>query len=227
MQISFKLILFSLLAFLSSCIGDDVVQDFVDPEIRLNTLLPETLAVGEQFAIDASYFNTVGQREEAALQYESTDTEVAAISAAGVITANSKGQSTIIISAAVDGTETEVAYVLTVDEETVIIEVQPIGGTISTTSSYLLTGDFAIEAIEDGIRVSVAENYQASTALPGLYIYLTNNRNTNVGALEVGRVQIFEGAHSYDIPGVALSDYSFLLYYCKPFSVKVGDGAIN
>ena len=71
------------------------------------------------------------------------------------------------------------------------------------------------------------DDYQASTSLPGLYVYLTNNPATANNAFEIGRVEIFNGAHSYRISGVGLNEYDYLLYWCKPFSVKVGDGEIR
>ena len=78
------------------------------------------------------------------------------------------------------------------------------------------------------LKLSFADNYNASTALPGLYIYLTNNPSTNVGAYEIGAVTDFDGAHSYDLPNsISLMDYEYVLYFCKPFNVKVGDGQFN
>ena len=67
----------------------------------------------------------------------------------------------------------------------------------------------------------------ACSSLPGLYLYLTNNPNTINGAQEVGEVTIFSGAHSYSIPNTGINEYNYLLYWCKPFSVKVGEGKIN
>ena len=66
-----------------------------------------------------------------------------------------------------------------------------------------------------------------ATSLPGLYVYLTNNPSTVNNAYEIGRVETFNGAHSYRISGVGLNEYDYLLYWCKPFSVKVGDGEIK
>ena len=42
-------------------------------------------------------------------------------------------------------------------------------------------------------------------------------------------VTVFSGAHSYQIvnAGIDITTYDYLLYYCKPFVVKVGDGKIN
>jgi len=61
-----------------------------------------------------------------------------------------------------------------------------------------------------------------------LYVYLTNNPSTTAGALEIGKVTVFEGTHIYTIEGdIPLNQYNYLLYFCKPFNVKVGDGEIG
>ena len=100
-------------------------------------------------------------------------------------------------------------------------------GAIRTTSSYLLEGSFTLRQDGNDIVLEFADNYRASTSLPGLYVYLTNNPSTSNNAFEIGRVETFEGAHSYRISGVGLNDYDYLLYWCKPFSVKVGDGEME
>jgi len=100
-------------------------------------------------------------------------------------------------------------------------------GTIRTTSSYKLEGDFTLKEEDGKLIIDIADNYEASDALPGLYIYLTNNPNTNTGAVEIGAVDIFKGAHTYEVTGVNINDFDYLLYFCKPFGVKVGDGEIK
>lgn len=77
------------------------------------------------------------------------------------------------------------------------------------------------------LDVSIKNNYRASTSLPGLYVYLSNNPNSINGAKEIGRVRIFNGAHNYQISNTGINDYKYILYWCKPFSVKVGHGEIN
>ena len=91
----------------------------------------------------------------------------------------------------------------------------------------MLEGSFTLEQVGDDLLLEFADDYRASSALPGLYIYMTNNKNTNANALEIDAVETFNGAHSYTIQNVGINDYKFLLYYCKPFNVKVGDGDIN
>ena len=100
-------------------------------------------------------------------------------------------------------------------------------GQIRSTSSYLLEGNFRYEFDGQNIVLSLGENYRADTALPGLYVYLTNNPTTPSGGYEIGKVTVFEGAHQYNLPAsIALMDYKYILYWCKPFSVKVGDALL-
>ena len=109
--------------------------------------------------------------------------------------------------------------------ETVIAPQQK-SGTIATTSTYALSGDFTLSEEGNNIILEFADNYNASTALPGLYVYLSNNQNTIANAIEIDRVQVFSGAHAYTIPNVGINDYKYVLYFCKPFNIKVGDGEI-
>jgi len=47
-------------------------------------------------------------------------------------------------------------------------------------------------------------------------------------AYEIGPVTVFQGAHFYDLPStISIFDYSYILYWCKPFEVKVGEGQIQ
>ena len=92
----------------------------------------------------------------------------------------------------------------------------------------MLAGDFTLTDDNGDLTLSLAENYVASSNLPGLYVYLSNNPNSSANAYEIGAVTVFNGAHTYDLPDtIGIYDYQYLLYYCKPFSAKVGVGTIN
>ena len=78
----------------------------------------------------------------------------------------------------------------------------------------------------NNLELKIENNYKASTSLPGLYLYLTNNPNTIANAKKIQKVAVFNGAHSYIIENTSINEFSHLLYWCKPFSVKVGDGEI-
>ena len=222
MKNSFFILLSTLV--LASCIGDDIIDDFVQPTIRIGSL-PQSLAVGESYQIDATLFGNTGMETNVELSYSTSDDNLAIIDQNGLLQALNKGTVSILVSGTYDGELLSAEETLLIDAETVV-EPTSKRGTVATTSSYPLSGEFLMEATETGVRISFDEDYVADTRLPGLYVYLTNNKNTNVGALELGRVQVFSGEHFYDVEGVGLDDFSHILYYCKPFNVKVGDGAI-
>lgn len=100
-------------------------------------------------------------------------------------------------------------------------------GQIRTTSSYVLEGNYRYEFNGTHIILSLDDTYRASSSLPGLYLYLTNNPSSPEDGYEVGKVSVFSGAHSYTLPAsIGLMDYKYLLYLCKPFRVKVGDAQL-
>jgi hypothetical protein len=118
----------------------------------------------------------------------------------------------------------------TIDNNTgtgIVLAPQFYEGEIISTSSYILEGNFRYEHNGTQITLSLDENYRASTSLPGLYLYLGNNPNTVNGAIEIAKVTVFNGAHEYILPpSIELADYKYLIYWCKPFSVPVGEGTI-
>ena len=211
---------------MASCIGDDFVIDNRDPEVRITTLL-ESLEVNTSFQFEYMYLNEVGNQESLPVTWSSSDDSIATVSADGLVTGVSVGD--VTITAEVDnGTQVVSDSVsLTVGMSTEVSNVE-LSGTIRTTSSYKLRGSFTLSEIDDNnLSLSFGDDYCSSSALPGLYIYLSNNRNTIANAFEIGEVTDFDGAHEYEINGVGLMDYSFIVYFCKPFNVKVGDGEIQ
>ena len=114
------------------------------------------------------------------------------------------------------------------DDDVVVTAPQSYQGTIQTTSSYVLTGSYEYGLNDAGqLVLDIAADYVASTALPGLYVYLTNNPNSPSGGYKIGEVTFFSGALSYILPSsIDVNDYKYILYWCKPFSVKVGDSTI-
>jgi len=224
---------FLLIVFIgfSSCIGEDIIDDKIDASLKIDNTLA-TLAVGDTYQYTAVYLNNVGQQENVALQWSSSNPAVISIDpSTGLATALQPGNATISVSAPDNPEVSEVNDILQITQETVIDQSTSKSGKIITTSSYVLKGDFVLEDIEEEniLRLSFKSNYVADTSLPGLYIYLTNNPNTISGALEIGPVSVFSGAHMYDISkdNAQLGQYSYILYWCKPFSVKVGDGEIQ
>ena len=223
------LLLLPLPALLAiGCIQDDYVLDAVPESVRITNPI-DSLALGGSYAFEATYFNNIGQAESQPLLWESSDAEVLAIDADGQATAVSVGAVTLSVSV-------ELPDQSSVSDQLELVVAEEVGGggddfrsgTIQSTSSYTLQGSFTLRETESGLLLEFADDYLASSNLPGLYVYLTNNPNSVANAFEIGMVQVFDGAHEYALPaGIGLLDYDYLLYYCKPFGVKVGDGAID
>lgn len=219
------LIYFSLILItFSGCIGNDFVDDLTEPTLRISSQV-DTIAIDTPFQFEAKYFNNIGREEMADLIWSSSDTSIISITKDGL--ANPKKIGSAFIKVALQDSSLNL-----IDSNQVAVglkttsTVQSIQGIIKTTSSYQLEGNFELRQENNHLILELDDNYRASTALPGLYIYLSNNRNTVSNALEIGAVQVFSGAHSYQISNVALNDYQYILYYCKPFNVKVGEGVL-
>ncbi len=213
------------LVVVMGCIKDDFIEDSVEPTIQIVSSV-DTIAIGETYQFEAIYLNNVGAVEEAALEWSSSAPEVMSISSSGLATALKEGNSTIVVKFDSDSGLIRNEIKVQVGTTTIISTTEK-SGSIQTTSSYELTGDFVLRGEGNNLNLTFDNNYRASSALPGLYIYLTNNRNSVANAYEIGKVTIFSGAHSYTIGEVGLNDFAFVLFYCKPFNVKVGDGEIN
>lgn len=222
-----QLILFSLMLITvwSGCIKDDYVDDEVDPVLRITTIA-DTIAVGDSFQFEAMYLNNVGKEESVPVLWSSSQPDIISIDMnTGLSEALQVGASVIAVEYN-DGSKVLRDEIEVNAGSSTVVQPGEKSGTVHTTSSYALTGDFTLKTDGDNLILEFANNYNASTALPGLYVYLSNNNTTTANALEIAKVEVFSGAHSYMIPNVGINDYSYVLYFCKPFNVKVGDGEI-
>jgi len=220
------ILIFTLL--FQSCIGDDVIMDEVDPVIRIQNPI-DSIGINTSYQFEFMYLNNVGQEEMASPEWSSSDNSVASIDQNGLLQTLEIGVTDISLNYD-NGTDIiSTSKTIYVRDTTTLPEMNmERSGTVTTTSSYQLGGDFTLAVNDDNdLILSFANNYAASTALPGLYIYMTNNPNTTSGAFEIGAVTTFSGAHTYNLGSIGLFDYSHVLYFCKPFNVKVGDGAIE
>ena len=219
MKIFIQVLLFSVC--ISSCIKDDILADVIPASVRIVSSV-DTLAKDSTFLLEAVYFNTGGKKEEVALEWTSSSSSVLSINSNGLISGQTFGTSEVTVSFG----EISTSKTIVVDSTTSAQSLMK-GGVVNTTSSYALFGNFTVDQVGTDLNMNFFSDYNASTALPGLYVYLTNNPNSNSGALEIGPVTTFSGTHSYTIPNVGINDYTYVLYFCKPFNVKVGHGAIN
>jgi len=218
-------IAFISIAF-TACIGDDFIDDIREPEIRITSNI-DSIQINSSIAFEMMYLNIAGLEEQVNANWSSSDESVAIADNNGTVTALNFGETTITVSYVNEDISVSDSITIFVGMSTSISD-SSISGVISTTSSYKLTGSFTLSDNDqsNGLELKFDSDYCASTALPGLYIYLSNNRNNISNGLEIGAVEIFSGTHSYNIADTDINDYSFIVYYCKPFNVKVGDGEL-
>ena len=221
-------IFIALLLGLGGCIGDDIIQDEIDPVVRITNPI-DTIEINTDYQFEATYFNNVGQEEATTIEWTSSDENIISVNSDGVATAHELGNVTITVEAATaDGNFVRDEYAVAVGNSTVIVN-EARTGTVETTTFYVLEGDFTLSQDGDNLFFELADNFKTSSNLPGLYVYLTNNPNSIANAYEIGEVTIFDGAHSFELDAneVGLTDFDFVLYFCKPFNVKVGDGQFD
>lgn len=224
------LLLLLTTALFTACVGDDIVDDYVTPVIRIDNLATE-IEAGTTHQYGMTFFNNVGQMEEVSAEWTSADPAVLTVDNTGLATGVAEGSTTVSLTFTDEFGETvSTTEGVTVGASTVVVE-EPAErrGTVATTSTYPLMGDFVLAEIADtdNLDLSFDSDYEADDSLPGLYVYLSNNPNSTSGAYEIGRVETFSGAHNYEITGVAIDDYRYVLYFCKPFNIKVGVGEIT
>ncbi len=222
-----KIVLLLFVIILISCVGEDIFDDFVEQRIVVSNPISD-LKVGDTYQFEFSYFNNVGKKEDVSVNWMSSNASVITIDNQGLATANADGTADISVSLAQNEA---VNYELSVNagSETIVMEnPTEIAGVIKSTSSYELKGSFSLVSIEGNLELQLGSNFKATTALPGLYAYLSNNPASVTNAFEIGEVKVFSGANTMNIgTSIGIMDYNYLLYFCKPYNVKVGDGKIS
>jgi len=224
MKKQFLFLVLGTVCVFQSCIKDDFVQDSVDPVIRITNAI-DSLQLNSEYQFEQTYFNNIGRAEEVDVTWVSSNSDVITINSEGNASALALGESLISVSYNDNGVIISDEVNIIVGESTSSLS-QIIMGEIITTSSYELTGAFELAETANGVTLSFDDSYKASTALPGLYVYLSNNRNSVANGLEISSVSVFSGAHSYEIENVGMADFSYIVYFCKPFNVKVGEGEL-
>ena len=224
----FKFLLF--ICFLQSCVENDIINDTVDETLSINNPI-EKLTINETYQYTTKYTDNIGITQSPTIDWSSSNQNIISVTNTGLIKAITVGEAIIIAkTSSATGKIIEIKNKVTATAETIDNSgPKQKTGTIRTTSSYALTGTFTLKEIPNSndLELSINTDYNASTSLPGLYLYMTNNPSTNGGAKEIQKVAIFNGAHKYIITDIGINEFKYLLYWCKPFRVKVGDAEIK
>lgn len=224
------LVLIITIGTIQSCVENDIIEDRIEEKLSIDREI-EKLTINTSFQYVTKYTNNIGEVTTPSITWSSSNPTIISVSNTGLINGLAIGQS--VITAKV--TTSEGKTITTENTVTVTTEIIDNGnlreksGVIRTTSSYLLEGNFTIKEIPNtnDLELKIDASYKASSSLPGLYLYLTNNQTNTSSADEVAKVSIYNGEHTYIIKNTGINDFRYLLYWCKPFSVKVGEGEIK
>ncbi|MEP0985475.1 hypothetical protein [Ekhidna sp.] len=216
-----------LLVVLFGCVGEDIIMDQVEPEVRVTNTI-SNLEINTTWQFEPIFFDNVGNETTPnEVVWSTSDASVAIINQDGLATGLDYGEVTFTVAATINNIPVSATIDSDVSDDPTSGSLEIRSGKIMTTSSYDLQGNFNISQDGENLLIEFETNYIADQGLPGLYLYLTNNPNSPAGGYEIGAVTVFNGAHSYLIPNVDLFDYEYIFYYCKPFKVKVGHGDIE
>ena len=199
----------------------------ITPTLQISNGIAQ-ITVGTEYLFEIQFTDELGMETlPDTVLWESSNSEVLSVDENGTLTAVSAGTASVTVSTLVSNTLILYNNSIQVVNPVMVSTVTSYTGIVETTISYQLEGTFTLAVVGEQLILSVGSDYKASTALPGLYIYLSNNNNTISQVLELGAVTVFQGAHEYILPShVELMDYQYILYWCKPFNVKVGHAKI-
>ncbi|MDX1628918.1 MAG: DM13 domain-containing protein [Fulvivirga sp.] len=207
--------------FLTACIGTDVVEEVVVPELLRISTAPSSIKVGDTFKFNASYFNTSGQREDVVITWSSADTSIISIDPEGTAMAHEAGNTTIYAS-----------YLHLIDSVNVAAGEETSfemsrEASLQGNSSYDIRGTALLIQESDIITLDFMSDFSATNG-PGLHVYLSNDPDIVSGGVDLGSLKSTTGSQSYDVPSVIeLNTYDYVVIFCKPFGVAFGHGKFN
>ncbi len=210
----------TLMVFIQSCIGTDIVDDVIVPE-ELNIVTGvDSLRIGDSFQFVADYFDSLGQKQDVPLEWLSTDNSILSIATDGTATAIAMGD--VFVKASF-GAASDSLMVNSGDMTSEMVTER--SGNFMGRSDYNVEGLFTLSDKGDRLELEFDNSFRASNG-PGLFVYLSNEITRVTGGLELGPLQSNSGGQIYTIDkaDAQLDTYTFVLIYCKPFGVTFGYG---
>lgn len=210
-----------VILLMQGCIKDTFLDDRVDPSFSIVSYA-SSLKQADSFQFEARFLDEVGRPAIKQWSWSTKQDTVLLVSNAGVVEGLNYGEAQVYVE--MDEAPFLKDSLLVTIGDTTILASSDRRGVLKSSSSYALRGDFIL--VQDGaeLRLDLLETFYTSDAIPGLFVYLSNNPNSIDQAYEIGRVTQFAGAHSYLFSGPDLRDFSYVLFYCKPFNARVGHG---
>jgi uncharacterized protein YjdB len=114
----FAILIFWVLV-LHGCIGDDIIEDRVDPVVRVSNAI-DTLKNGTSYQFEATFFDQVGMEVMIDLSWSSSDENIISISESGLANALQIGNALITVDGlAPSGEQVSAELLVAVGEETI------------------------------------------------------------------------------------------------------------
>ena len=229
-----KKLLFFIIPVLASCIGEDIIDDRVEPSIVITNLI-DSIQTGNTHTFTTKFLDNVGKAQTPdSIQWRSSNKTIATIDQKGVLNALNVGKVKITVTAFLNDlnatSDTSIKVV-----STPVVNMMSTGdrsGSIAQ-SSYTISGDFTLTRQGDGIVIRLESNY-LSTGIPGLVLYLSNGPNQRppngvrrVASIDSRGSTRATGPLEFTVDNVGLFDYNYLLFWCEPFNIKIAHGQIN
>ena len=177
------------------------------------------LDLSESVNLTARALNAEGQEvSNVDITWESTDSSIASVSSNGIVTGENTGSADIIASA----DQVTGSYPVTVGQTSERM------GQFESLNGYQTSGSVKLTlGTDEAVDINLGDDFSADNG-PGLYVYLSNNRSSISGGVEIGELRSNKGADTYNVPAdVTLDEYDFVLIYCRPFGVGFGSAELD
>ncbi len=190
-----------LLAFLVSCIGEDVVDDELIPQTLSISTTESALSIGQQTQLTAIFTNEFGQVDNAEISWTSSNPQIITVNEQGVVEAIAPGQANITAQA--ESAASNILLLTAVGDPNAVASV-----TITTGSLQLQIGEMAqLQAeprnLNGDLLTGLTVSWESSDAL-----VMTVDQNGMVEAIGNGTAEI-----TATVDGIASS----------PLEATVGD----
>gem|GEM_PF-5747699 len=146
-----------LLAALSSCIGEDVVDDELIPQTLTISATESALEVGQQAQLMSLFTNEFGQTETANITWSSSDAQIISVDNQGTAAALSPGQ--VVITAQAENAQSNMLLLTAVGDPNAVASV-----TI-TISSLTLQVNESAQLVAEARNLSGAFNHGYANSL--------------------------------------------------------------
>ncbi len=196
----------------------NVVSDPNEVAVVKVSASKKVLFPGQKTQMEISIQNLNGQNLSGkVIQWFAENETIATIDEDGLVTALKFGRTDI--HAKVSGVKS--------NPVTISVEVQQVSGTFVPAGGYRAKGMAFLNQENEKLILRLSSDFETSFAL-GTFVYLANSTNgqeIRAAGLEIAEIRT-NGAHTFDIsgkfPDVRITDYNYVIIYCKPAGVTFG-----